>query len=298
MMGQIVYWHAPLWEILLMAALSLALLIWLLRRALRRPDPGAALAIVDPALNAQPLFFFDRVRGLICLNDAATHVQHSLSVSGEQTQINVLMDVLFETCEEGRVTRREGWPTSESTLVASPIAADEGSVRCVLAFVAVERPLPVHDTLAALPVVVTDQRDWLEIGRAVCVHRIRPVVRVQREGVACEDEALAWQEYQLSHLEETLLRYLLEHPTEAQLAETLFKVVWPDDEVLGYGLRPDQQDRLRRVVYQLRRHIEPDSRNPRFVVTAHGVGYALYPEQELVLLSSKIDPRISANLHE
>jgi DNA-binding response OmpR family regulator len=84
-------------------------------------------------------------------------------------------------------------------------------------------------------------------------------------------------------MEEQLLRYLLDHPVGVQPAAALFRVIWPDDDIGGYGLRPEQQDRLRRLVYQLRQHTEPDPRNPRFVVTAHGVGYALYPEQDLAV---------------
>ncbi|NOK58544.1 MAG: hypothetical protein GFH27_549279n350 [Chloroflexi bacterium AL-W] len=83
-------------------------------------------------------------------------------------------------------------------------------------------------------------------------------------------------------MEDTLLHYLIKHPFDVQSSPTLFGVVWTDDEVSAYGLRPEQQDRLRRVIYQLRQHIEPNPRNPRFIVTAHGVGYTFYPEHEVV----------------
>ena len=37
----------------------------------------------------------------------------------------------------------------------------------------------------------------------------------------------------------------------------LFAAVWPDDEVDDLGLRPDQKDRLRQLIYQLRQRVEP-----------------------------------------
>jgi DNA-binding response OmpR family regulator len=122
---------------------------------------------------------------------------------------------------------------------------------------------------------------WLTLGPTLRLHRTRPVVHVKRIGPTTAEKATAtWQEYQLSYMEETLLRYLLERQAEVQTSEALFRVVWPDDEVGRYGLRPDQRDRLRRLVCQLRLHVEPDPRNPRYVCTAHGVGYVLYLEGE------------------
>jgi hypothetical protein len=36
---------------------------------------------------------------------------------------------------------------------------------------------------------------------------------------------------------------------------------------------------LRRLVFQLRQRVEPDPANPRYVLTARGVGYALYVDR-------------------
>jgi len=66
-MGQHVYWHAPLWEVLLVILIGLALLGWLVVRLLRRPDLAAMLSAIHPTLNDQPLFFFDCVKGITCL---------------------------------------------------------------------------------------------------------------------------------------------------------------------------------------------------------------------------------------
>jgi peptide/nickel transport system substrate-binding protein len=99
------------------------------------------------------------------------------------------------------------------------------------------------------------------------------VVHVRRaSSTTAADTRLIWREHQLSHTEDTLLRYLFGHQAEVKTAEVLFRVVWPDDQVDRYGLRADQKDRLRRLVYQLRNHVEPVPRNPRYVCTAHGAG--------------------------
>ena len=79
-MNQHIYWHAPLWEVLLVILTSLAFLGWLLVRALRRPDLPAALSAIHPAMNDQPLFFFDRVQGITCVNNAAEQTLDELTV--------------------------------------------------------------------------------------------------------------------------------------------------------------------------------------------------------------------------
>lgn len=282
-MDKYVYWHAPLWEVSLVILISLVFLGWLVVRALRRPDLAAALSAIHPALNDQPLFFFDCVKGITCLNGAAEQTLDNLPPSRQQFLLDVLTETLFEAYEEARVTQHRDWPGSASTLIAVPTFRQPDSVTGVLALVATEAPLPP----AARPAgkhLAAETKAWLTLGPELRVHRTRPVVHIRRIGSPTAEKAMAtWQEYQLSHTEETLLRYLLEHPAEVQTSETLFQVVWPDDQVDRYGLRPDQKDRLRRLVCQLRRHVEPDPCNPRYVCTVYGVGYVLYLEQELTV---------------
>lgn len=278
-MDQYVYWHAPLWEVLLVILISLALLAWLVVHLLRRPDLSAALLAINPVLNDQPLFFFDRVKGIMCLNDAAEQTFNDLLTSQQQFLLDVLTETLLEAYEEAHTTQRQEWPDADSTLIAVPISRQPDDVTGVLALVTKEGPLPLAERLVDEP-LSADTQAWLMLGPAVRLHCTRPVVQVRRiSPTRAENATATWQEYQLSYMEETLVRYLLEHQAEVQTSETLFRVVWPDDPVSGYGLRPDQSDRLRRLVYQLRQHVEPDPRNPRYVCTVHGIGYVLYLEQ-------------------
>ncbi len=279
-MGQHVYWHAPLWEVLLVVLMSLVLLGWLVVCALRRLNLPAALSAINPALNDQPLLFFDRVKDVTCLNDAAEQILNNLPASQQQSLLDALADTLLEAYEEARITRQQDWPESDYTLVAVPIFRQPDDVTGVLALVITETSLPPPDRPAD-ELLAAETKAWLTLGSTLRLHRTRPVVHVRRASpTTAENATVTWQEYQLSHMEETLLRYLLEHQTGVQTSETLFRVVWPDDKVDRYGLRPDQKDRLRSLVCQLRRHVEPDPHNPRYVCTAHGVGYVLYLEQE------------------
>lgn len=274
-MGQHVYWHAVLWEVLLVAAMSLACLAWLAWRALRRPDLREALTAVDPALNEQALFLFDRVRGITCLNDGAQRMLKALPASRRAFLLDALADTLLEAQEEARVTLQQGWPEPGLALVAVPVAGQGAEV---VGLVTVESPPLTAEGAGDQGIAEPDA--WLELGPALRLHRTRPLAHVRRLGpTGAGSSGWTWQEQQLGHMEDTLLRYLLEHRSEVQAAETLFGVVWPDDERPGCGLRPDQRDRLRRLVHQLRQHVEADPRDPRCLCTAHGAGYVLYSEE-------------------
>jgi len=282
-MGQHVYWHAPIWEVLLIALASLGFIGWLVLRALRRPSVSVALSAVSPALLAQPIFFFDCVKGITCFNVAAEQTLRDLPAHRQQFLTDVLTDTLLEAYVEARMTRQPDWPTSGYVLVATPVSREPDNVAGVLATVIPERPLaPAERTAGEHPKVDADA--WQILGATLRLHRAQPLVYVRRIGAnGNRESATIWQEYRLSHLEEALLRYLLEHRGEIQSPEDLFRAVWTDDTVNGYGLRPDQKDRLRRLVCQLRQHIEPDPSNPRYVCTAHGVGYAFYQGQRMAI---------------
>jgi hypothetical protein len=279
-MTQYVYWHAALWEVLLMAAVFVALLVWLVGRILHRANLTTALAAVKPALRDQPLFFFDFVEGITCLNDAAQRILDGLPDAQRQFLLNVLTETLLEALTEARPTQQPDWPEPGCVLFAAPVAREPDDVQGVLAMVTAEAPLPP----ASHPVEErsAEDRHWLPLGPALRLHRTRPVARVRRAVPAAIGGAEAsWQKSPLSHLEETLLRHLVEHQAEVQAVEVLFRAIWPKDPVDEYGLRADQKERLRRLVFQVRQRVEPDPRNPRYLRTAHGVGYALYPERDL-----------------
>jgi DNA-binding response OmpR family regulator len=70
----------------------------------------------------------------------------------------------------------------------------------------------------------------------------------------------------LTALEGRLLHVLLRHRGQTLPAETLIERVW------GYTGAGDR-NMLRKLVNRLRAKIEPDPRQPRYIITVRGIGY-------------------------
>ena len=77
----------------------------------------------------------------------------------------------------------------------------------------------------------------------------------------------------LTHLEFRLLYTLMIHPGQTLPVDIIVERVW------GYSEEGDK-DLVRGLVSRVRAKVEPDPRNPRYVVTVPGVGYAFNPEAE------------------
>ncbi|NUM48569.1 MAG: winged helix-turn-helix domain-containing protein [Anaerolineales bacterium] len=260
-MAQNVYWHAPLWEVLLIGGSGLLVLIWLIWRAFRRPKLPDVLNEFTTGLEEQPIFFYDQLRGVVGLTKAAEQVLQNLALPQQKLPFETFLDALTESFIEGRMIRKENWPKDEYTLTVTPLVQTEGKTMGVFAFVTLESPLPPPDE----PIEAVKAKDWLKFGTSLQLHRSRPIVRVCRDA--------AWQEYHLRYPEETLLRHLVDNRANIQTAEDLFAIIWPDEKAEPFGLGLAQKDRLRRLIFHLRQIVEPDPGNPQFVSTVHGVGY-------------------------
>ncbi|MFQ5616437.1 MAG: helix-turn-helix domain-containing protein [Anaerolineales bacterium] len=265
-MMQTVYWHAPLWEVLLFGGSALLVFVWLAGRALRRSNFSEILTDFNPEFDMQSLFLFDQVEGVTSLTQAAEQLLDTLSAPHEKKQFDILLDTLTEAFVEGRIVRVENWPEEPDTLTALPLAPSAEKTIGVLALITRETTPPPPEQ----PVDGTLTKAWAAIGTSLGVHRSRPMVRVFRDS--------GWQELPLKHNEEALLRYFLEQRGQTQTSETLFSALWPEEEVAQYGLQAAQKDRLRRLIFQLRQRIEPDPRKPHYVCTVHGVGYVFHGE--------------------
>lgn len=274
-------WHIYVRKILLVDLLItiLAGFVWRVRR---RPNLQAKLALIAPALE-EALFCFEQHSGLICLNDAAKQTWQSMATEERGFLLDLLTEALSEALCEGRMTQ---FKLDKATLIGLPLFGNTKQVIAVLGVIipppadAAKAPRCFPSPLAEQPGLTSCplEEPWLLLGESLHLHPTRPVVRVNYENYSAEEES--WQENSLRHLEESLLRYLVEHANQVQASEELFSAVWPDEKISGCGLYPSQKERLRRLVYQLRKRIEPDPRNPRYLCTAHGVGYVLYSEQK------------------
>jgi hypothetical protein len=275
-MYQQIYWHAPLWQILLVGAFSLAMMIQLIVSAWRRPTPSEALAILDPILNEQPAFRYKPETGLTYLNAKAVTFLNQTEGGNEPSARAALLDTLLEAWEERRLVRRVNWPDDAHAFLALPLLNETHQANSVLGFVVPVLQPQAEQMANKIPELAAE--DWQIIGPRLHLHPTQPYVRV-RQRPSVTGEPTAWQTRQLTPLTEALLRHLWHHRGEVQSSEVLFAHVWPAEEVSHYGLRPDQKNRLRRQIHQLRQQIEPNPGNPRYVVTAHGVGYVLYAEE-------------------
>jgi DNA-binding response OmpR family regulator len=77
----------------------------------------------------------------------------------------------------------------------------------------------------------------------------------------------------LTHLEFRLLYTLMSHRGQILPTEVIVERVW------GYSGRGDR-DLVRGLVSRLRAKVEPEPRNPSYILTIPGVGYSFNPDQE------------------
>ena len=70
--------------------------------------------------------------------------------------------------------------------------------------------------------------------------------------------------------EAELLRYLIERPGEAVSRTELLNKVW------GYDRYPTTRT-VDTHMLNLRRKLEPDPHEPRYLITVHGIGYKFVP---------------------
>jgi len=78
----------------------------------------------------------------------------------------------------------------------------------------------------------------------------------------------------LTAKEALLLEYLKARPGVVCEKDDLIRAVWTEDKVFLEGIRDDS---LAQLVRRLRRKIEPDPENPRFIVSVIGRGYRYLP---------------------
>jgi two-component system KDP operon response regulator KdpE len=119
----------------------------------------------------------------------------------------------------------------------------------------------------------------------VLVARVRAVLRrvalqpapPQREEIAYSDDYLTFNPVdrrvlvngelvKLTPTEFNLLALLIKHAGRVLPYRRLLEQVWGWEYI-------DDVDYLRVYIWHLRRKLEPDPRNPRYVLTEHGVGY-------------------------
>lgn len=78
---------------------------------------------------------------------------------------------------------------------------------------------------------------------------------------------------QLTRLEYELISYLDEHRGQTCTRDDLAEHLYPDD--MSFGGKGVADNRLDSIVKRLRKRVEPDPKNPRYIVTVRGYGFRL-----------------------
>jgi DNA-binding winged helix-turn-helix (wHTH) protein len=108
------------------------------------------------------------------------------------------------------------------------------------------------------------ERVWLQSAEVI--------VQDERVGQICvyytEERPLADQDVHLTPTEYKLLYELARNVNCAMLHEQLLSAVWGPEYLSGY-------DYLRSYIHLLRRKLEPDPSNPKYILRVPGVGYML-----------------------
>lgn len=88
--------------------------------------------------------------------------------------------------------------------------------------------------------------------------------------IATRDVLVAGRDVKLTPKEFDLLVYMAEHPNRVILHRSLLAAVWGDTST-------EQPEYLRVFIGQLRKKIEPDPSEPRYLITERWVGYRFEP---------------------
>ncbi|HET8668106.1 MAG TPA: response regulator transcription factor, partial [Terriglobales bacterium] len=88
--------------------------------------------------------------------------------------------------------------------------------------------------------------------------------------IATRDVLVAGRDVKLTPKEFDLLVYMAEHPNRVILHRSLLAAVWGDTST-------EQPEYLRVFIGQLRKKIEPNPSEPRYLLTERWVGYRFEP---------------------
>ena len=125
---------------------------------------------------------------------------------------------------------------------------------------------PVSPSLFLAKVRAWQRRTWTVPAAALQSLQAGPLcLDPARRVVVLESGSTA----RLTNLEFRLLHLLMSHPGQALPADTIIERVW--------GYDGGDSNLLKNLVYRLRRKVEPDHSQPRYIQTGAGSGYVFTP---------------------
>lgn len=270
-----IYWTVEVWQLLLIALLILIGLSWLIWIAIKKPRIKIALSELDDSLDVHPLLFFNYAKGIVCLNTPAEALVHK-NRGWAKSNLSKLVQALNVALRQGDPFVVADLPLPGHSTLIVPLSAESHHQPTGVLGIIIERHLELKPIQLNPIVAVRDDNaefEWVMIGYALQSHITKPLVQVQTEQ----------NEWHLNHLtanEHNLLTHFTANLNEPQKAETLFATVW-DDSIEQYGLIQNQHERLRQLIRELRKKIEPTPRKPRYLITVRGIGYTLFSDKEI-----------------
>lgn len=125
----------------------------------------------------------------------------------------------------------------------------------------ITKPFDLEEFLARVHAVLRRSRPTIDVLQLGSVSVDFQMLRATRDG----------HSMQFSHREFEMLRYLAERQGRVVSRNELLTQLW------SYADKPVTRS-VDHAILRLRKKIEPDPHNPRFIHTVHGDGYALTPE--------------------
>jgi two-component system, OmpR family, KDP operon response regulator KdpE len=129
------------------------------------------------------------------------------------------------------------------------------------------KPFKPKELLARVRASLRRGGDWSSSQDTFTYHDSYLSVDLTERRVSVKDEPV-----KLSRTEFNLLAQLVANPGKVMSFEDLLKVVWGPEYI-------DEVDYLRVYLSHLRRKIEEDPQQPRYLLSARGVGYRFQPNQ-------------------
>jgi len=228
------------------------------------------LIISDDVDSAELLTVIFRQAGLLAVTTHRTDGEGALSAAAKEVPDLILIDVTgagFDPLEVCRALRSE---TIAPIVVSSPRAEEEEVLRLYEAGIDeyLHKPVSPRILVAKVKALLRRART-LPLASVSSLEAGGVQLNPERRTVHLADGS----ETNLTNLEFRLLYCLMSNQGRVVPTETIVEKVW------GYSGESDYR-LVKGLVRRLRRKVEPDRKEPRYIKTIPGVGYGFSPTEE------------------
>lgn len=228
------------------------------------------LIISDDSNSAELLTVIFRQEGLMAVTTLRTDPREVLSAYAKEAADLVFVDANRSTFEPLEVCRALRGETVSPIVLASPRLDEDYILQAFELGVDEYVPKPFSPRILAAKVKALLRRARSLPLASVSGLQVGAVeLNPERRTVVLPDEG----EISLTNLEFRLLYCLMTNQRRVVPTETILERVWGYSEEADYRL-------VKGLVRRLRRKIEADTKNPRYIKTIPGIGYVFSPSEE------------------